>query len=184
MAAMAPRGPETRAYRTQLDHVSRERAIQELAARQYGVVALHQLTALGLGPSSVRRRVAAGSLRRLHRGVYAVGLSAPSVNASFIAAVLACGPGAVLSHRSAGAHLGLRPCNRAAVDVSAPLRRGKARPGIDVHRSAGLEPCDMTRVEGIPCTTVARNLLDLAEVVDRHALERPSSARRCCGCST
>jgi very-short-patch-repair endonuclease len=173
---MPPRGPETRPYGTQPDHQPdgppRERAIQELAAAQHGVVSLPQLQSLGLGPSGVRRRVAVGKLRRLHRGVYAVGLAEISVEATYLAAVLACGPGAALSHRSAADHLGLRPCNRASVDVTAPGRTGKERPGIDVHRAAGLEERDVTQVEGIPCTTVARTLLDLAETNDKTTLER------------
>ena len=150
----------------------RERAIAELAARQHGVVSLAQLKALGLGASGVRHRVALGKLRRLHRGVYAIGLAPISVKATYMAAVLACGPGAVLSHRSAAAHLGLRPCSRAAVDVSVPSRTGKGRHGIDVHRATGIEEKDVAIVDGIPCTSVARTLLDLAERVDRAALER------------
>ncbi|HEV2875227.1 MAG TPA: type IV toxin-antitoxin system AbiEi family antitoxin domain-containing protein, partial [Thermoleophilaceae bacterium] len=150
----------------------RERAIQELAAAQHGVVSLSQLKALGLSASAVRNRVALGKLRRLHRGVYAIGLAPRSVEATYMAAVLACGPQAVLSHRSAADHLGLRPCNRQKVDVTAPGRTGKARAGIDVHRATGLEGRDITTIEGIPCTTVARTLLDLAEMIDHTALER------------
>jgi predicted transcriptional regulator of viral defense system len=172
MPAMTPAGPKTRLYETELDHVARERAINELAARQHDVLALAQLRALGLGDSGVRQRVAAGKLRRLHQGVYAIGLSPPSVEARFMAAVLACGPGAALSHRSAAAHLGLRPCNRSAVDVIAPRRTGKARAGIDVHRAAGLRACDVILLDGVPCTSVARTLLDLAGILDREGLER------------
>lgn len=173
---MPPRGPVTRLYPTQPDHVmdgaGRERAIQELAARQNGVVSLPQLKALGLGGSGVRDRVAAGKLQRLHRGVYAIGLAAPSAKGRYMAAVLACGPGAALSHRSAGALLGLRPSHRTAIDVIAPGRAGKQRAGIDVHRATGLEPRDIAPIDGIPCTTVARTLLDLAETIDRTALEK------------
>jgi predicted transcriptional regulator of viral defense system len=150
----------------------RERAIQELAAVQHGVVSLAQLRALGLSASAVRNRVALGRLRRLHRGIYAIGLAPPSVKAGYMAAVLACGPQAVLSHRSAAAHIGLRTSSRAAVDVSVPGRTGKERAGIDVHRAASMAARDFTRVKEIPCTTVARTLLDLAEVIDRTGLER------------
>ena len=89
-----------------------------------------------------------------------------------MAAVLACGPGAVLSHRSAAALWGIRPSARAAIDVTSPRRAGRVRAGIDVHRGTGLEPADVTRVDAIPCTTVSRTLLDLASVFDRRALER------------
>jgi predicted transcriptional regulator of viral defense system len=143
---MPPAGPKTRLYGTQPDRAPagaqrapsggslRERAIQELAARQHGVISLSQLKSLGLGASGVRRRVATGKLRRLHRGVYAIGLARRSIEATYMAAVLACGPKAALAHRSAGAHLGLRPCNRPRVDVIAPGRTGKGRQGIDVHQ--------------------------------------------------
>jgi very-short-patch-repair endonuclease/predicted transcriptional regulator of viral defense system len=180
---MPPTGPETSRYRTHPDHAPapdgereraarRERAIQELAARQHRMVSLPQLKALGLTASAVRNRVAAGKLRRVHQAVYAVGLAPLSTEAIYMAAVLACGPKAVLSHRSAADHLGLRRCSRRAVDVTAPGRAGKERSGIDVHRATDLDERDVTKVKGIPCTTVARTLLDLATTVDRTALER------------
>jgi hypothetical protein len=89
-----------------------------------------------------------------------------------MAAVLACGRGAVLSHRSAAALWELRPSSRAAVDVSTPTRAGRRRDGIDVHRGAGLAARDVTTVDAIACTSVARTLLDLAEIVDPRGLER------------
>jgi hypothetical protein len=89
-----------------------------------------------------------------------------------MAAVLACGPNAVLSHRSAADHFGLRPCSRSAVDVTAPGRAGKQRKGIDVHRATSLDEGDVTTVRGIPTTTVARTLLDLATTIDKPGLER------------
>jgi very-short-patch-repair endonuclease/predicted transcriptional regulator of viral defense system len=199
---MPPAGPETSRYRTHPDQVPaaeereraaqreraaeqreraaerreraarRERAIQELAARQHRVISLPQLKALGLTASAVRNRVAAGKLQRLHSGVYAVGLAPISIAGTYMAAVLACGPKAALSHRSAADHLGLRPCNRRAVDVTAPGRTGKERKGIDVHRATSLDERDVKTVRGIPTTTVARTLLDLATTIDKTALER------------
>lgn len=172
---MTPPGPETSRFWTHPDHLpaaQRERAIQELAARQHRIVSLPQLKALGLSASAVRNRVAAGKFQGVHRGVYAVGLAPLSIEATYMGAVLACGPDSVLSHRSAAAHLGLRPCNRPKVDVTPPGRTGRGRKGIDVHRAAGLDARDVTTVEGIPCTTVARTLLDLAEAIDRTALGR------------
>jgi predicted transcriptional regulator of viral defense system len=178
---MTRRGPETSRYRTHPDHVhepqrrkgaQRQRAIQDVAARQHRMVSLPQLKALGLTASAVRNWVTGGKLRRVHQGVYAVGLAPISIEGIYMAAVLACGPKAVLSHRSAAAHLGLRPCNRPKVDVTAPGRTGKGRKRIDVHRAAGLEERDVTKIRGIPCTTVARTLLDLAETIDRTALDQ------------
>ena len=85
--------------------------------------------------------------------------------------MLACGEGAAVSHRTAARLHGLRPDNRARIDVSSPGRRGRAVAGIDAHRADTLRPRDVQIVEGIRCTTVARTLLDLAEIVGRQ-LER------------
>ena len=147
-------------------------ALARLAARQHGVVALAQLRTLGLSASGVRSRVARGRLHRLHRGVYAVGHARVTRQGHWLAAVLACGADAVLSHRSAAALWGLRPSDRSSVDVTTFGRAGRSRAGIDEHSGATLDTCQITSIEGIPCTTVARTLLDLAGVVDRRALSR------------
>jgi hypothetical protein len=89
-----------------------------------------------------------------------------------MAAVLACGPGAVLSHRNAAALHGIRDTARSKIDVTIPKRSVLVRPGIDVHRTTTLTPADITIVENIPCTSVARTLFDLAEVIHRRPLER------------
>ena len=148
-----------------------DRAIAALAGGQHGVVALRQLQALGISPRAVRDRVAAGRLHRIHRGVYAVGHSVLSLRAIWMAAVLACGPGAVLSHRSAAALRGLRQDNRAWIDVTTP-RHGRHLNGIIRHRSTTLTDADVTVVDGIPCTSVARTLLDIAEEIDGQSLRR------------
>jgi very-short-patch-repair endonuclease/predicted transcriptional regulator of viral defense system len=150
----------------------REAATARLAERQHGVVDVCQLTALGLGRAAVARRAAEGRLHRVHRGVYAVGHGRLTREGRWMAAVLAYGPKAVLSHRSAGALWGLRSDGRAKTDVSLPSRSARSRPGIDVHRSGTLTLADCTTQDGIPCTTLARTLLDLAEVVDHRGLER------------
>jgi predicted transcriptional regulator of viral defense system len=84
------------------------RSLARLAARQHGVVSLAQVRALGLGARGAQHRAAAGALHRVRRGVYAVGHPLLTPDGARMAAVLACGPGAVLSHRSAGAAWGLR----------------------------------------------------------------------------
>ncbi|MGI8512820.1 MAG: hypothetical protein ACR2NH_09365 [Solirubrobacteraceae bacterium] len=90
----------------------------------------------------------------------------------WMAAVLACEPGAVLSHRDAGAHLGFRPCYRVRVDVLTS-RRGRQGPdGIDLHTTRHLPPEEVTVHRGIPVTTVARTLTDLAAVLPRRQVER------------
>jgi very-short-patch-repair endonuclease len=89
-----------------------------------------------------------------------------------MAAVLACGQGAVLSHRSAAALWGIRHTTRPTIDVTLGRPTGRVRPGVDIHRTRTLRSTDTTTNRRIPCTTVARTLLDLADVVDRGALER------------
>jgi hypothetical protein len=150
----------------------RDVALARLAESQHGVVSLAQLRSLGLGRSAVAERVKAGRLHRIHRGVYAVGHRRLSGHGRSLAAVLAYGPRAALSHRSAAGHWGLRPDNRARADISLPLRSVRSRPGIDAHAMPTLRPVDVTRHEGIPCTSVARTLLDLADAVPRRQLER------------
>jgi Transcriptional regulator, AbiEi antitoxin/Protein of unknown function (DUF559) len=147
-------------------------AIARIAARQHGVVSLEQLLALGLSASAVRARARRGSLIRLYRGVYAVGHAAIKPRGHWMAAVLACGEGAVLSHRAAAAHLDLRRSDRARIDVTVPGAGSRAKRGIEIHRSRTLAPADVVRVDNVPTTSVARTLLDLAEVVSAHALER------------
>jgi predicted transcriptional regulator of viral defense system len=165
-------GRTTTACLTQSAQPPLDRAIGDLATSQHGVIALTQLIALGLSASAVRMRVATGRLRRIHRGVYAVGHGALSPRGHVMAAVLACGPGAVASHRDAAMLHGLRPNTRRTVDVSSPGRRGRGIAGVDAHRGDTLRPADVMTVDGIPCTRVARTLLDLAEVVSRRQLER------------
>lgn len=89
-----------------------------------------------------------------------------------MAAVLACGPGAVLSHRSAAALHGLRRTDQANIDITVPSRSTRTHVGIDLHRSTTLTPVDVTPLNGIPCTTIARTFLDLAGVLARRPVER------------
>jgi predicted transcriptional regulator of viral defense system len=149
--------------------------IAGLADAQHGVVSLGQLERLGLSPRAVRNRVATGRLHRVHRGVYAVGRARLSVHGRRMAAVLACGPGAVLSHRTAAAALGLQRAG-ARIEVTVPSRSARRRSGLIVHRSPGLHPEDTTTVNGIPCTTTARTLLDLAAVASATELARAIEA--------
>ncbi len=154
-----------------------DRAISAIAIRQHAVIALAQLVALGLSPSAVRSRVAQGRLHRLHSGVYA--LVAPALltrSSRFMAAVLACGDGAVLSHRCAAALHELRLRPRARIDVTAPGSRGKDRRGIGVHSAATLLPRDTITIDNIPTTTLARTLLDVAEDASRREVERALDA--------
>jgi hypothetical protein len=169
----APRQPvaASRALRGLSRPVALDRALAAVADAQHGVVTRSQLLDIGLGPDAVDRRLCRTHLRRLHRGVYAVGNRGLTSQSRWLAAVLACGPGAVLSHRSAAALWDLRPTTRASIDVIAPRTRHR-RPGIDLHLPRCLEPEQRTERQRIPCTTVARTLVDLASLIDSAGLER------------
>jgi hypothetical protein len=140
-----------------------------LATRQHGVVALSQLIALGLSRRTVTQWVASGRLHPVHRGVYAVGHAVITLKGRVMAAVLACGPGAVLSHRSAAQLWGLLNDARAVIDVVAAASR-RSRKGIAFHRVRRLHPDDRAEIDGIPVTSLSRTLLDIAEVVPRRKL--------------
>ena len=144
-----------------------------LARRQHGVVSRGQLLALGLGATGIAERVRTGRLHRIHRGVYAVGPARLRTEGYWLAAVLACGPGAVLSHRSAASLWELRPSAAAATDVTVPTQSGRAkRRRIRVHRSSRLAREETVVRDAIPVTTVARTLLDLADVLPTQAVKR------------
>jgi very-short-patch-repair endonuclease len=136
------------------------------------VVSIAQLIAAGFTHDAIRRRVEAGWLHRIHRGVYAVGHKNLSFQGWWMAAVLACGEGAVLSHLSAAMHWGLLEARGGPVDVAVPTTSGRERrTGIRVHRSTSLTAKAATIRQGIPTTTPARTILDLRRLVDRATLE-------------
>ena len=168
MPRAGPISPSTLAFSARRE---RERRVAEVAAAQHGVVTLAQLRAIGFAPSTVRARVAAGRLHRLHDGVYAVGHPGVGAHGRWLAAVLACGPGAVLSHLSAAALWGIRPSQSTVIDVSSGTRAGRSRPGIRAHRGAGIAPAEITMVAGIPCTGIARTIVDVAALLAPGALE-------------
>ncbi|HWE09439.1 MAG TPA: type IV toxin-antitoxin system AbiEi family antitoxin domain-containing protein [Solirubrobacteraceae bacterium] len=144
-----------------------------MAAQQHVVFALGQLVELGLGPAGVRKRAATGRLHRIHRGVYSlVPPDQLTWRGRYLAAVLACGDGAVVSHREAAALHNLRPSNRRQIDVTVPGRSARRLRGLTVHRSVTLTAADVTVADDIPCTTLARTHLDLAAVVPLEQTER------------
>jgi very-short-patch-repair endonuclease len=151
---------------------TRDRRIWTLVRRQHGVVAHRQLRELGLGRSSIRWRVKSGRLHPVRRGVYAVGRPEIGPNGRWMAALLACGPGAVLSHGSAAALWGFGGEPRGLVEVSLPAGMRSRRPGIRAHRRAMLSPDEVTEHEGIPVTTPIRTLIDQATQLAPARLER------------
>lgn len=139
-----------------------DRAIAELARQQYGVVSRRQLFELGLRASEVDYRVAIARLLVVHEGVYAVGHARIGRYGRLMAAPLAFGPGAVLSHRPAAEVHGILPPTSGRPHVSSDARSLVGRPGIVLHRCRRIDPALKTEVDGIPVTTVPRVLLDLA----------------------
>jgi predicted transcriptional regulator of viral defense system len=150
-----------------------EPALAQLSRDQNGVFGLEQLRALGLSTSGIHSRVAAGRLHRIHHTVYSlVPKELLTRDGLYMAAVLACGQGAVLSHRSAAALHGLRDWGHTKIEVTVPRRSRRCHDGVKVHCSTTLTAKDVTEVSGIPTTTTPRTLLDLAEVITHRQLER------------
>lgn len=144
-----------------------------IAARQHGAVTVGQLRELGLDKSAVTRRVRAGRLHRVHRGVYAVGHAELSREGRWMAAVLALGPGAALSHRSAAAHWRLLEPVRGPVDVSVPSLGGRERrSGIRVHRRPWTDRSCVVWRHRIPVTPPAQTIADLRGAVPPWQLRR------------
>jgi very-short-patch-repair endonuclease len=148
-------------------------AVERLARRQHGVITRAQLVSLGLEPRAIDRRVRAGKLRRLHRGVYLLGVVVPPL-ARELAAVLACGPGAFLSHRSAAGLWQLlpHPAPSHSLSVTVSARDPGTKPGIVIHRVRMLPADETTTRHRIPVTTPARTLLDLATDASTRDLEQ------------
>jgi hypothetical protein len=142
----------------------RGRRLAELAGRQYGIVSIRQLQQLlGYSRAGVAKLVDSGRLHRIHHGVYAVGYTDLSLHGECLAAVLAVGPGALLSYHSAGWLWGLWPGSPKSIHVTAVVPRHHPTPkGIVRHRARNLIEADRALVEGIPVTSVARTTLDLA----------------------
>ena len=147
------------------------RAAWELAGRQHGVVARRQLQDLGFSSEATRHRIAKGRLHPIHRGVYAVGRRELSREGRWMAAVLACGDGAVLSHDSAACLWGLQKREPAQVHVSIPRARNARPSRIRVHRRHPEALVDATTRDRIPVTSPVRTLVDLAARAERPTAE-------------
>lgn len=136
-----------------------------------------QLLALGLGPTGITRRQARGALHRERHGVYAVGQPALTIRGRWMAAVLAAGPTAVLSHTTAAALHGLVPTGTGPVHVTSPVRRARNQRGIRHHLSS-LPDDEITTRDRIPVTEPMRTLVDLAAVLSPHRLQRAADLAR------
>jgi hypothetical protein len=151
--------------------VERERRLAELARRQYGVVAHDQLEGLGFGRQAIRHRLTGRRLTEVHPRVYAVGAAPINQHGLWWAALLATRPLPCLSHLSSAAKLGIAR-ERDGVHITATHGRGRTLQGVTLHRSRALHPDDLTRIDGLPLTTLARTLLDLAETEPLRRLEK------------
>jgi Protein of unknown function (DUF559) len=159
-----------------LDEIAREldarqatQAIRELAERQHGVVAHRQLSALGLGKGRIQHRIENGSLIPIHQGVFTLGRRVLGRRAQWMAAVLGCGRGAVLSHTSAAELWDIR---RAGWMPEVTRRSGgTTRAGIRLHQTRVLEDAEIVERDRIPTTSLERTLLDMAGRLDRRQVE-------------
>lgn len=141
-------------------------ALASLAQAQHGLLSATQAHRIGVRPGQLKRRVESGLLIPVHRGVYRHAATPDSPRTDLMAAVLACGDGAVASHRSAGRLWRLRDVPRWRPEVTVPGTRRPRTPSIVVvHRTDTLEPEDVAAVGGIPVTSVARSLLDLGAIL-------------------
>lgn len=137
-----------------------DRLLAALAERQHGVVGRWQLVEAGWSTGAIEKRIWAGRLHPLYAGVYRVGHGLVHKEGRWMAAVLASGPDAVLSHWSAAALWAIRPNSRSPIDVTDP-RKSRSWAGIRRHHKA-LPADEVTVKEGIPVTTVPRTIFDLA----------------------
>jgi very-short-patch-repair endonuclease len=151
--------------------------ISALAARQHGAVAARQLWAAGVSRAEVRQRVSTGWLTRRYRGVYLVG-PLRSECTEPMAAVLALPTGGLLSHYPAAVRWVLRPARREPMHVTVTAGDARGPAEIEVHRVTDLHPTDRTTRDGIPVTSPARTLLDLATQVSAKDLARAADEAR------
>ena len=142
--------------------VEAQRKVAEIAARQHGVATTRQILSAGMPRSTLSRRAREGWLHRVQRGVYAVGNPNLSREGHWMAAVLACGAGAVISHGCAAVLHSISPTCPEAIHITVPVPGGRSRRrGIVIHRSTTLTRAEVTRRRGIPVTSYRRTLADL-----------------------
>lgn len=147
--------------------ITTDQLIARVASRQHGVITFAQLLGVGLSRPAVNRRVAAGRLIRVHRGVYRVGHTAPSWEADYLAAVLACQPDGLLGGRASGFLYRITKGGPPPPEIIAPAAR--ARPGITTRRTS-VSGRDVTTYRGIPTLTIPATIVDLAAILHQQDL--------------
>jgi very-short-patch-repair endonuclease len=145
-----------------------------IAAKQRGLATRAQLRRGGLSDAAISRSIKAGRLHPLHRGVYLVGHAVPPPLALELAALLACGPTAALSHRTAGVLYRILPFWTGPIEITIPDRRCRPRPALRPYANQ-LDPTEVTTRHGLRLTSPARTLQDLATVLDPDSLERATN---------
>lgn len=178
-APFAPLGEENRALTVRLldgrtislGPDAPDRLIAAIMRTQRNHASRTQLLAAGIDRRAIDRRVANGELTRRHAGVYRAGLAAPVELEDETVALLACGPTAMLSHHSAATLWGLRPGRACPIHVTVAIGQHHRRPaGVIVHRSRLLEPRDIAIERGLPVTSPARTMLDIAATLPERDL--------------
>jgi Protein of unknown function (DUF559) len=150
----------------------RSREAWGLAGRQHGIVARRQLLGLGFNSAEIEHRISRGRLHVVMRGVYAVGWPQLTAKRRWMAAVLACGEGAALSHQSAAALWGIGWERRGRIDISVRRRSELERPGLRVRARAKLDAARIVAKDEIPVTEVVQTLIDLATELPPRGVER------------
>jgi predicted transcriptional regulator of viral defense system len=148
------------------------RQVWDLVRQQHGVISREQLRRLGVTEDGIKHRIAIGRLYRVRRGVFAVGRPDLTPHGRWMAAVLACGDGAVLSYSSAAALWRIGFETRSVIELSLPSLSHREGPELRIHRRPSLRPRDITTEHGIPVTTPVQTLIDLSLRLDRRGIER------------
>jgi very-short-patch-repair endonuclease len=148
----------------------RDPALSRIAATQHGVFTRAQALACGFNDPVIRRRIASGLWVQLFPGVYGYGAAPSTWRQAALAACLACGPGAVLSHRAAARLWGLAGFHSRFIELTVP-RACRRRYGDVVHRSRQLEAGDVAEIDSVPVTTIQRTIIDIAGCVSAELLE-------------
>jgi very-short-patch-repair endonuclease len=159
---------------TGLTRQSRHSSVWALVRSQYGAISHEQLAARDYSNHAIQHRLDTGRLHQVHRGVYAVGRPELTQHGEWMAAVQACGEGAVLTHESAAQLWEIRkpPRKSADIHISIPLCRRSSHDGIVSHRRSALTATDITTHHDIPTTTPTATLIDLAATTNERRLER------------
>jgi hypothetical protein len=155
-----------------MESSERAREAWRLVKRQHDVVSRRQLLALGFTPDGIKHRIAIGRLHQVRRGVYVVGRPSLTEHGRWMAAVLACGDGAVLSHSSAAALWRIGYERRNVIELSLPSPFDRRRSGLEIHRRPSLQSHDLTTRHNIPVTTPVQTIIDMSLRLDRRGLER------------